>query len=145
MRTTYEKIIFYGRIPFTFNFQNWNFSIFFQKGQNYIIPIFRNKGSNQDMNNFRPISLLSSIDTIFKKKQIILYIIFSLTVNINSFLKNDLDLENHTQLTMLITLIATNALRHTVKLVNSSCPFNSHQVKIPQQAGFKNDKCVFHN
>ena len=27
-----------------------------------VIPIFKNKGSNQDLNNFRPISLLSNID-----------------------------------------------------------------------------------
>lgn len=32
-----------------------------------VIPIFKNKGSNQDYNNYRPISLLSNIDKIFEK------------------------------------------------------------------------------
>ena len=32
-----------------------------------VIPIFKNKGSNQDVNNYRPISLLSNIDKIFEK------------------------------------------------------------------------------
>ena len=32
-----------------------------------VIPIFKNKGSNQDFNNYRPISLLSNIDKIFEK------------------------------------------------------------------------------
>ena len=32
-----------------------------------VVPIFKNKGSNLDVNNFRPISLLSNIDKIFEK------------------------------------------------------------------------------
>ena len=32
-----------------------------------VIPVFKNKGSNQDVNNYRPISLLSNIDKIFEK------------------------------------------------------------------------------
>ena len=32
-----------------------------------VIPIFKNKGSKLDINNFRPISLLSNIDKIFEK------------------------------------------------------------------------------
>lgn len=32
-----------------------------------VIPIFKNKGSNQDCNNYRPISLLSNVDKIFEK------------------------------------------------------------------------------
>ena len=32
-----------------------------------VIPIFKNKGSDQDVNNYRPISLLSNIDKIFEK------------------------------------------------------------------------------
>ena len=32
-----------------------------------VIPIFKNKGSTQDFNNYRPISLLSNIDKIFEK------------------------------------------------------------------------------
>ena len=32
-----------------------------------VIPIFKNKGSEQDFNNYRPISLLSNIDKIFEK------------------------------------------------------------------------------
>ena len=32
-----------------------------------VIPIFKNKGSNQNLDNFRPISLLSNIDKIFEK------------------------------------------------------------------------------
>ena len=32
-----------------------------------VIPIFKNKGSNQDYNNYRPISLLSNVDKIFEK------------------------------------------------------------------------------
>ena len=31
-----------------------------------VIPIFKNKGSNQVTNNYRPISLLSNIDKILK-------------------------------------------------------------------------------
>ena len=32
-----------------------------------VVPIFKNKGSIQDVNNYRPISLLSNIDKIFEK------------------------------------------------------------------------------
>ena len=32
-----------------------------------VIPIFKNKGSNQDVNNYRPISLLSNVDKIIEK------------------------------------------------------------------------------
>ena len=32
-----------------------------------VIPVFKNKGSDQDVNNYRPISLLSNIDKIFEK------------------------------------------------------------------------------
>jgi hypothetical protein len=32
-----------------------------------VIPIFKNKGSNQDQNNYRPISLSSNVDKIFEK------------------------------------------------------------------------------
>ena len=32
-----------------------------------VIPIFKNKGSNLEVNNYRPISLLSNIDKIFEK------------------------------------------------------------------------------
>ena len=32
-----------------------------------VIPVFKNKGSNQDYNNYRPISLLSNVDKIFEK------------------------------------------------------------------------------
>ena len=32
-----------------------------------VIPIFKNKGSNQNLDNYRPISLLSNIDKIFEK------------------------------------------------------------------------------
>ena len=32
-----------------------------------IIPIFKNKGFSQDVNNYRHISLLSNIDNIFEK------------------------------------------------------------------------------
>ena len=32
-----------------------------------VIPIFKSKGSSQDVNNYRPISLLSNIDKIFEK------------------------------------------------------------------------------
>ena len=32
-----------------------------------VIPVFKNKGSNQDVDNYRPISLLSNIDKIFEK------------------------------------------------------------------------------
>ena len=32
-----------------------------------VIPVFKNKGSNQTVDNYRPISLLSNIDKIFEK------------------------------------------------------------------------------
>ena len=32
-----------------------------------VIPVFKNKGSSQDFNNYRPISLLSNVDKIFEK------------------------------------------------------------------------------
>ena len=32
-----------------------------------VIPIFKNKVSDQDVNNYRPISILSNIDKIFEK------------------------------------------------------------------------------
>ena len=32
-----------------------------------VVPVFKNKGSIQDVNNYRPISLLSKIDKIFEK------------------------------------------------------------------------------
>ena len=32
-----------------------------------VIPVFKNKGCNSDVNNYRPISLLSNIDKIFEK------------------------------------------------------------------------------
>lgn len=32
-----------------------------------VIPVFKNKGSNQDVTNYRPISLLSNVDKIFEK------------------------------------------------------------------------------
>ena len=49
------------------------------------IPIFKNKGSNQDLNNYRPISLLSNIDKIFEK---LVYI------RLSSFLQNHNILSN---------------------------------------------------
>ena len=32
-----------------------------------VVPVFKNKGSIQDVNNYRPISLLSNIDKLFEK------------------------------------------------------------------------------
>ena len=32
-----------------------------------VIPIYKNKGSNLETNNYRPISLLSNVDKIFEK------------------------------------------------------------------------------
>ena len=32
-----------------------------------VVPVFKNKGSNQNLNNYRPIALLSNIDKIFEK------------------------------------------------------------------------------
>ena len=83
-----------------------------------VIPIFKNKGSNQEVDNYRPISLLSNIDKIFEKLVYSRLISFLDTHNILSNRQFGFRKKHSTKLA-LISL--TEEIRRALDAGNFSC------------------------
>ena len=83
-----------------------------------VIPIFKNKGSNQDVNNYRPISLLSNIDKIFEK---LVYVRLSSFLEVHNVLSNRQFGFRKNYSTKLALISLTEEIRRSLDEGNFSC------------------------